>query len=151
LLRQLRGREVRLIALTHVHPDHQGLASVLCRHYRVPLACHEADVPAMEGRRPMEPNTPWSWPAATFMAGPPHPVERVLRDGDDPGPGWRVVHPPGHPSGHVLSFRPGDRLVIAGDVLRNLNFVTLQPELAEPPALFTVDPALNRASIRRLL
>src|SRR5438552_14586063 len=55
ILRQLRGRPVRLLALTHCHPDHQGAASAVCNRLGVPLACHEADVPAMEGRAPMQP------------------------------------------------------------------------------------------------
>ena len=48
--RQLQGRKLSLMALTHVHPDHQGSASWVCDRFRVPLACHEADVPFMEGR-----------------------------------------------------------------------------------------------------
>src|ERR1051326_4558153 len=55
LLRQLRGRPPRLVALTHSHPDHLGSAHAICEHFKVPLACHEADVPVMEGRSPMLP------------------------------------------------------------------------------------------------
>jgi hydroxyacylglutathione hydrolase len=29
LLRQLRGRKVSLMALTHCHPDHQGIAALV--------------------------------------------------------------------------------------------------------------------------
>src|SRR4051794_26232564 len=56
IFRQLRGRKVSLVALTHCHPDHQGIAAVACERLRVPLACHEADVAAMEGREPMWPH-----------------------------------------------------------------------------------------------
>src|SRR6187549_2533358 len=59
LLRQLEGKTIRMLALTHCHPDHQGCAKVICERYRVPLACHELDVPAMEGRAPMIPGKPF--------------------------------------------------------------------------------------------
>ena len=50
---ELEGREISMLALTHVHPDHQGCAKMVCEARGVPLACHEDDVDAMEGRRPV--------------------------------------------------------------------------------------------------
>ena len=52
----LRNYPIGMVALTHCHPDHQGLAKIVCEQRRIPLACHEADVPVMEGRAPMRPN-----------------------------------------------------------------------------------------------
>src|SRR4029077_12957720 len=46
---ELEGREISMVALTHVHPDHQGVAKDLCEARDVPLACHADDVDAMEG------------------------------------------------------------------------------------------------------
>jgi glyoxylase-like metal-dependent hydrolase (beta-lactamase superfamily II) len=150
LLPPLRGRRLALVALTHCHPDHQGLAARVCRKYRVPLACHEADAPAAEGRRPMQPRNGLLRLFAPLLAGPPHPVGRVLRDGDEVA-GCRVVHAPGHTPGHVFYFREADRLVIAGDVLANINVLTGRPGLREPPPFFSVDRRQNRAAMRRLL
>jgi len=148
--RQLGRRVIRLIALTHVHPDHQGSARALCEEYEVPLACHEADVPYMEGRAPMLPRNRLLELGARFLAGPPVPVGRVLRDGDEVA-GFRVVHTPGHTPGHVVYFRAADRVAIAGDLGRN-GFVPWQyGRPSEPPAFFSVDPALNHRSLRRLL
>lgn len=150
ILRQLRGRPPRLVALTHCHPDHQGAAKTVCGKFRIPLACHRADVPAMEGRVPMAPHNwvirlgEWLW------AGPPCPVGRVLEDGDEVA-GFRVIHAPGHTPGHCMFFRAADRLCIAGDVLANLNFLTGKAGLLEPPAIFTVDVAQNRRSIQTLV
>jgi hydroxyacylglutathione hydrolase len=149
ILRQLRQRRPRLVALTHCHPDHQGVARVVCRQFKVPLACHELDVPAMEGRTAM---TPGNWILRLGMrvwAGPAAPVERVLREGDVVA-GFRVVHTPGHTPGHVLFFRDADRVAIAGDVLANINFITWKPGLREPPPFFSDNVAINRASIRKL-
>jgi glyoxylase-like metal-dependent hydrolase (beta-lactamase superfamily II) len=150
ILRQLQGRNLRMVVLTHCHPDHQGTAKFLCDHFRVPLACHEADVPAMEGQEPMQPRN-WilRW-GQRFLAGPPHPVEQVLREGDEVA-GFRVIHAPGHTPGHVILFRETDRVVIAGDLLANINFVTRKPGLLEPPPFFSVDRLQNRRSIQKLI
>ena len=42
-----------MVALTHVHPDHQGVAKDVCVELDIPLACHAEDVDAMEGRVPV--------------------------------------------------------------------------------------------------
>jgi hydroxyacylglutathione hydrolase len=149
ILSQLRRRPPRLVALTHCHPDHQGVARVACRQFKAPLACHELDVPAMEGRVPM---TPGNWIirlGTRVWAGPAAPVNRVLRDGDEVG-GFRVVHTPGHTPGHSVFFRESDRVAVAGDVLANINFMSLKPGLREPPPFFCDDAAQNRASVRKL-
>jgi hydroxyacylglutathione hydrolase len=150
ILRQLQGRAIRLVALTHCHPDHQGLARVVCRKYRIPLACHAADVTAVEGRAPMLPDNRFIRWAVRWCGGPPHPVARVLRHGDVVA-GFRVVHAPGHTPGHILFFRDADRVAIAGDVLANIHFLTRKPGLREPPAAFSADAAENRRSIRKLI
>jgi glyoxylase-like metal-dependent hydrolase (beta-lactamase superfamily II) len=84
-----------------------------------------------------------------FWVGPAHPVARELREGDQIGE-WTVIETPGHSPGHVVFWRESDRTLIIGDVLVNMNLLTTVPGLAEPPRLFTVDPALNRASARKL-
>src|SRR5690348_14379816 len=72
ILQQLRGRAVRMVALTHCHPDHQGSARAVCERLGVPLACHEADVPAVEGRAPMVPANRVMRLGLRFWSGPPH-------------------------------------------------------------------------------
>jgi glyoxylase-like metal-dependent hydrolase (beta-lactamase superfamily II) len=147
--RQLHHRTVRLVTLTHCHPDHQGVAALLCTHFGVPLACHEADVRATEGRCRMLPDNWVLRLAVPLWAGPPHPVGRVLREGDEVA-GFRVVHTPGHTPGHIVLFRDADRVAVAGDLLNNFPTLTGGPVLTEPPLLFSADPAENRRSILRL-
>jgi glyoxylase-like metal-dependent hydrolase (beta-lactamase superfamily II) len=149
LVAQLAGRCLSLVALTHCHPDHQGSAHSLCRKFDVPLACHEGDVPVMEGRAPMAPPSSLVRFADRFWAGPPHPVGRVLHDGDTVA-GFRVVHTPGHTPGHVVYFRDSDRVAIAGDVLANIHLVTGAVGLRLPPAQLSVDPVLHLRSVRQL-
>lgn len=146
-LRVLANRNLSRIALTHAHPDHQGAAAALCRRYAVPLACHTDDADIMEGKSPMIPRGWLVRLGEKLMAGPPWPVTHRLRDGDFLAD-WRVLHLPGHTPGHVAFFRERDRVVLAGDLVRTRPGPW--PGVVEPPSFFSVDPRLNRDSIRRL-
>lgn len=149
---EIDGRELSLLALTHVHPDHQGVAKDVCEARGIPLACHADDVDAMEGRRPVQeaaPNNPFNRIIKRVWQGPPYEVARVLREGDEVA-GFRVVHAPGHARGEVIYFRDSDRVAICGDVIRNMSYATGLPGIKEPPDIFTADPEENRRSIRKL-
>jgi hydroxyacylglutathione hydrolase len=149
---EIEGRELSMLALTHVHPDHQGVAKDVCEAHGIPLACHADDVDAMEGRRPVQEaavNNPVNRLIKRFWQGLPYKVERVLNEGDEVA-GFRVVHAPGHARGEVIFFRDSDRVAICGDVIRNMSYATGRPMIAEPPRIFTYDPAENRRSIRKL-
>jgi glyoxylase-like metal-dependent hydrolase (beta-lactamase superfamily II) len=41
-------------------------------------------------------------------------------------------------------------VAICGDVIRNMSYATGRPMIAEPPGIFTYDPAENRRSIHKL-
>lgn len=150
--RQIKDRSLSLLTLTHVHPDHQGLAREICRDRDIPLACHADDVDAMEGRVPVSSEqitNPLLTKIQASWEGPPHKVSRVLEDGEKVGD-FTVVHTPGHARGHVVYFRESDGVAICGDVIRNMNYATGRPGLDEPPEMFTYDPVENRRSIRKL-
>jgi glyoxylase-like metal-dependent hydrolase (beta-lactamase superfamily II) len=149
---EIEGRELSLLALTHVHPDHQGVAKDVCEARSIPLACHADDVEAMDGRRPVQeaaPNNPFNRIIKMIWQGPPYEVGHVLSDGDEVA-GFRVVHAPGHARGEVIFFRDSDRVAICGDVIRNMSYATGLPGIKEPPDIFTYDPPENRRSIRKL-
>ena len=149
ILRELRGRKMALMALTHVHPDHQGAAAAVCRHHGVPLGCHAADADVMEGKQPMAPDTTLVRLGHRLLSGPPHPVAVRWQGGEMLGE-WRVIHAPGHTPGHVIFYRPRDRVAISGDLTRNTRLRSGGCRLIEPPHCFSVDPMLNRQSIRLL-
>lgn len=147
-----KDADITLLALTHVHPDHQGVARDFCEAREVPLACHEDDVDAMEGRRPVQEaasDVLLNKVIRKLWEGPPHKVDRVLTEGDEIA-GFRVVHAPGHARGEVIFFRESDRVAICGDVIRNMSYLTTLAGLREPPDDFTYDPVENRRSIRKL-
>jgi len=148
---QLRGRKVTQVVLTHAHPDHQGCAAKLCERFGVPLACHQADAAAAEGQAPLVPQSALLETLGNiFWAGPRSPVARRLQEGDQIA-GFTVYHLPGHTPGHVILLRQSDRVAIVGDVINSNDYIMgFIPLIRQPPRVFSLDPALNRASIRRL-
>ncbi len=152
ILSQIEDRPLSMLALTHVHPDHQGAAKAVCEARAVPLACHAADVVAMESGESTQraaQSSPINKVIRALWEGPPHPVSRVLEEGDEVA-GFRVIHAPGHSPGEVIFFRDADRVAICGDVINNVDFFTGRTRVGEPPDVFTLDPEENRRSIRKL-
>jgi hydroxyacylglutathione hydrolase len=150
IFKELEGVEISALTLTHVHPDHQGCAKAVCDARKVPLSCHADDVDAMEGRRSVGSGAalvPRIYDK--IWTGPPHKVDRVLKEGDEIA-GFRVIHAPGHAPGEVIYFRDSDRVAICGDVVRNMSFLTGLPGIRQPPDEMTYDPPENRRSIQKL-
>jgi len=153
LKKALGQRPLTAHILTHAHADHQGSSAFLCDNYRLPLWCGAPDVPAAQngqvtGEYP-NPRHPIARLQQHFLAGPGHPVARTLRDGEMVGD-FRVIETPGHASGHLALWRERDGVLIAGDVLVNMDMFTTLPGLHEPPTLFTHNTAQNRQSIRKI-
>lgn len=151
ILRGLNGKTITAHTLTHAHPDHQGASKAICNTLNVPLYCGENDADAMESGDYSN-TIPRHWLntlQGMIWTGPPHPVAKRLREGDDVA-GFQVIDAPGHSPGQVAYWRESDRVLILGDVLNGMNLITSVPGLHEPPKLFTVDPARNRESARKL-
>jgi hydroxyacylglutathione hydrolase len=152
ILRQLRGHPVAAHALTHAHPDHQGASHRICTELSVPFWVGEHDADAAENPKLMGEHMP-SHPIPRLVlktcAGPAHPVDRKLREGDEVA-GFQVLDVPGHSAGHVAFWRESDRVLVAGDVLNTADPLLLIPGLHEPKTFFTTDPDTNRRSLKRL-
>jgi hydroxyacylglutathione hydrolase len=152
IMREISERTVTAHALTHAHPDHQGASHAICEQLGIPLWCGQGDIPAMETAGAIKNSQAPGWLnrlQERYWTGPPHPVARALKEGDDVA-GFTVLETPGHSPGHVAFWRESDRTLILGDVLTNINLITGMPGLHEPPAIFTPDPARNRESARKL-
>lgn len=152
IMRQISKRPLTAHALTHAHPDHQGSSHAICEQLGIPLWCGQGDVPAMETPGGLSSRQGPRWVNQLrehYWTGPPHPVARVLKEGDEVA-GFTVLETPGHSRGHVAFWRESDRVLILGDVLFNMNTLTGISGLREPPAMFTPDPVRNRESARRL-
>jgi hydroxyacylglutathione hydrolase len=151
LIKALHGHAVGAHALTHAHPDHQGSSQRVCQALGIPYWVGERDREAAESGEiaRFQPDLAINKLMHALLSGPGHPVDRVLREGDEVG-GFTVLDVPGHSAGHVAFWRESDRTLVCGDVVNNMDLRTAIPGLHEPPAAFTPDPARNRESARRL-
>jgi glyoxylase-like metal-dependent hydrolase (beta-lactamase superfamily II) len=154
ILRAVRttGLPVTAHAVTHGHCDHQGASAALVAALGVPFwaPAGEADAIAAGAIGPLGPDNVITRWQLKHWAGPAVAVDRTLREGDQLDAGFVVLETPGHSPGHLSFWREEDRVLIAGDVLFGRHPVTGRPGLHEPPERFTIDPARNRASIRRV-
>jgi glyoxylase-like metal-dependent hydrolase (beta-lactamase superfamily II) len=149
--RMIGGRAVTAHALTHVHPDHQGASHELCEQLGIELWAPAGEVAFMEAGT--IPGSADSIPARFMRAvasGPGHPVARELREGDAVG-GFVAVSTPGHSPDHLSFFRESDRVLIAGDAVRNFNYLTMGPKISTPFDGFSDDPELVKRSARALI
>jgi hydroxyacylglutathione hydrolase len=152
ILKQLQGHKVNAHALTHAHPDHQGASHLLCDDLGIDFWVGQRDADAAENPELIRERQPDSAMARFYIRifmGPGHPVDRMLRDGDEVA-GFTVIDVPGHSAGHVAFWRDSDRVLILGDVLANMDQLTGIPGLHEPKPYLTPDPELNRRSARKL-
>ena len=152
IMKQLAGRDVTALALTHAHADHQGAADEICGKLDIPYWVGESDAPFAENPRRMavlQPPHIFNRMAMRFWTGPGRNVDRLLREGDEVA-GFRVLNTPGHSPGHVAYWRESDRVLILGDVLNNVNVTTGIPGLNDPKPYLTANPEQNRRSAKRL-
>jgi glyoxylase-like metal-dependent hydrolase (beta-lactamase superfamily II) len=136
----LRIEHVRLLVITHAHPDHYGQAATVversgCEVWMHPNHEHATraaeDPEAVLQQRieiarsagvPAEPLAEWESARRQGPTGIAAPVEptRPLLPGvevrSDLG-AWLVIETPGHAPSHVCLFQPERRLLISGDHL----------------------------------
>ncbi len=151
ILAQLDGHSINTHVLTHGHPDHQGSSHAICEALEIPLWCGAGDADAVQSGD-LQSLLPENADTRSFMrtmAGPGHPVARRLRAGEQIG-GFVVLETPGHSPGHLAFWREEDRVLVLGDVLVNMNIITGEQGLSEPPVTLTRDPLANRRSVRLL-
>jgi glyoxylase-like metal-dependent hydrolase (beta-lactamase superfamily II) len=142
------GARPAAILLTHAHPDHFGSAAELARVWHLPVWVHRDDLPYLEGGvLPDDLLAPIGRVFAVLQrVMPERTVARMtssdLKDlgralpgesAEVPGlPDWQYVNAPGHSPGHVVFFRPRDRVLVAGDVVLTAPLWGLLPRLKRP-------------------
>ncbi len=150
--------DVRGVLVTHIHPDHYGLAGWVRQASGAWIALHPADaalipdryedVDDLLGRTAAwlaaagAPSTELASlrDASLFLRAAVHAArpDVLLEDGDRPEvPGWRLValHTPGHTPGHLCFHEERSGLVLTGDhVLPRISpNVSLHPQSGSDP------------------
>lgn len=139
--------DVASVTVTHMHPDHTGLAWRIREASGAAVRMHERDMKALhghissdEGNDPAAMLKRWGVPEQQRVAllkvavGPAEwgvsgPIDELLNDGDLIDLGMyvaRVIHTPGHTGGHVClaidATEEGPAIVFTGDhVLPGIN------------------------------
>ena len=150
--------DVRGVMITHIHPDHYGLAGRVRESSGAWVALHPADA-ALIPDRYEQPEELLRRIGATLQrwGAPPGEVDGLtyasmpvrafvslvkpdvlLEDGDKPEvPGWDIqaIWTPGHSPGHLAFWEPRNRLLLTGDhvlprITPNISF---HPQAGDDP------------------
>ena len=151
ILRQVAGRGLGAIFISHAHRDHAGAMHAVAEYRGAPVWASEADADALEGKAPVPTPNPGSLMDRIFKGfwKDHHPVARRLSEGERVGD-FEVIAFPGHTPGMIGLWRESDRTVLCADTMRTVNIFTGIPQVGELPAGFTYDIPESRRSIRKL-
>lgn len=153
ILKELNGKKLSAHAITHAHADHQGASAFICKTLGIPYWCGLGDKEMAESgdlsSAYPNPDMLIARFQQRFWVGEGHPVARTLQEGDHVGD-FEVIETPGHSQGHIAFWRTSDRVLIAGDVIKNINLMTSLEYLGEPPEIYTPNIAQNRRSIKKI-
>ncbi len=145
--------QVRLIALTHSHPDHAGGLAELAEATPAKVAIHRAEASIVSGDKPApsflrRERLPQVPSAVSFINSPPVKVSHPLEDGDylPEIDGVRAIHTPGHTPGSTCYYVESAKAIVVGDALQ-YRFRKLQ----QSSWFFTRDPEQARRSLAKLL
>lgn len=143
-------RQLRAILLTHGHLDHTGNLAWLKSWSGAPIYAHPNEQAHIDGRYPYTGPARWCGRlerAGRFVFGyKPVMIDVALHDGDEL-PFWgglRVVHLPGHTSGHCGFYSAHHRLLFSGDLFASYGISTHWP-----PGFLNSEPEKLEASARR--
>ena len=107
------GGELKSIWLSHHHGDHVAGVEKLRRHYRVPVLAHPLTRDRLDNLGIRVDNCFEGGEAVTLNGDPPMRI--------------RVLHTPGHASGHLCFLEDRNRTLLCGDMLSGYGTVSINP------------------------
>lgn len=107
------GGELKSIWLSHHHGDHVAGVEKLRRHYRVPVLAHPLTRARLDNLGIRVDNCFEGGESVTFNGDPPMRI--------------RVLHTPGHASGHLCFLEDRNRTLLCGDMLSGYGTVSINP------------------------
>ncbi len=145
--------QVRLVVLTHSHPDHSGGLARLVEATSARVAVHRMEAPIVSGTERVP--SPFrnallarlTRPILPLLYGKSVQVDQSLQDGAtlDWAEEVQVVHTPGHTPGSISLYVASKRVLIVGDALQH-RFRRLSP----PARSVTQDYDQARDSLKHL-
>lgn len=147
--RATSGQGVRLLLLTHAHPDHAGGMQALRTAWNPPIVCHRLEVPFVTGElyyRDLPAKNLAFW-IGRYLIGSTDwelPVAKDLEGGQSVE-GMAVIPLPGHTPGHVGFLHSLDNAMLCGDAVSSVG-----PQVGPPSPWTTADPEAAAASVSRL-
>ena len=128
--------DIKLAVVSHMHPDHAGLARKLRDKYNIPLATHYASdlwYSGFRGQLQHILDIIMAWfvsykknnPAKSMWYPAKIKADYILRDGDllpffnD----WKVVFTPGHTAHDISIYNVNDLTIYTADVVLKINFL----------------------------
>lgn len=146
--------QVRLVVLTHHHPDHSGGLAKLVEATSAQVAIHRREAGIVNGNEPLRAPlrnpvlAAIGQPFLPLLYGHPVTVHYALDDGDTlpMAQEVQVVHTPGHTPGSICLYVVSKKVLIVGDALQ-YRF----GRLSLPASTVTQDPQQARESLKKLL
>ncbi len=140
--------DIKLAVVSHMHPDHAGLANILQKKYRIPIIAHPAAnkwYSGFLGGLQHFIDVLLAWYVSIKMKNPPkrmwYPSQikpdftaldgEVLPFFDD----WQVIYTPGHTSHDISVYHKQYKTIYVGDVILKINEKFLLPMPVTLPSL----------------
>lgn len=111
---EAQGKRLEGLILTHHHPDHVGAAAWARKELGLPIWAHPRTAELLPG---------------LGIEADHHLEEGAVVRGSERGDGdaWRVLHTPGHASGHIVLWEPKRGHMIVGDMVAAVGTILVEP------------------------
>lgn len=154
---QRKMRDIKLAVVSHMHPDHAGLAKILQKKYHIPILAHPSATKwysGLGGNLQHVIDVFLAWYVSIKQKNPPRRmwysakfnIDYIAKHGeklpffDD----WQIVYTPGHTAHDISLYHKQTQVIYLGDVLLKIKDKYVLPMPVTLPGLMT--ESLNKLS-----